>query len=106
MGLEFYIDIKAADNNLEEVGNWIMIRCKDADGDSISAERISEATVSILTLSVNSTRENQGRATALVQRLFDELPVSVNQVTLKTNDNPGFWTHIKHKIKGGNKLVL
>ncbi|GEM_PF-7057850 len=106
MGLELYIDTTAANKNLEAVGNWIIIRCQDAWGDSISAERTSKDTVTILTLDVNTTRENQGRATALVQRVFDELPAGVKQVTLKANNNPDFWTHIKPKIKGGNKLVL
>lgn len=104
--METYIDREAADDNLNRTGNWIIIRCEDAWGDSISAKRTSEDTVSIITLGVSPSSENQGRGTQLVQKLFDELPSEVKQVVLKTNDNPGWWSHIKSRIRGSAELVL
>jgi len=104
--MKLNIDKDAADENLTRINNRIMIRCEDAWGDSISAKRISEDTVHIITLTVSPANENQGRGTALVQKLFDELPSDVKQVVVKTNDNPGWWSHIQSRIRGRANLVL
>jgi hypothetical protein len=102
-----YIDTEAADDNLDRIENRIMIRFdEDSWGDSISAKRISEDTVHIITLTVSPDNENQGRGTALVQKVFDELPSDVKQVVIKKNDNPGWWSHIKPRIRGRANLVL
>lgn len=104
--MEFEIDTKAADDNLNRIGNWMMIRCEGTWGDSISAKRISEDTVDIITLTVSPVNENQGRGTALVQKVFDELPSDVKQVVIRKNDNPGWWSHIQSRIRGRANLVL
>lgn len=104
--MKLYIDTDAADDNLNRTGNWIIIRIEGAWGDSISAKRISEDTVDIITLSVSPVNEAQGRGTALVQKVFDELPGDVRKVVIRKNDNPGWWSHIKPRIIGNDKLVL
>ena len=101
-----YVDTNMRYENLDEIGNWIIIRFDDAWGDSISAKRISEDTVDIISTDIHRNNENQGRGTALVQKLFDVLPSDVKQVVLRTNDNPGWWSHIQSRISGGANLVL
>jgi len=104
--MKTYVDTNHQYEDLNSIGNWIIIRCDDAWGDSISAKRISEDTVDIINTDVHRNNENQGRGTALVQKLFDELPSDVKQVVLRHNDNPGWWSHIQSKISGGANLVL
>lgn len=104
--MKAYVDTNQDYDNLDRIKNWIVIRCDDAWGDSISAKRISEDTVDIFIIDVHPNNENQGRGTALVQKLFDVLPSDVKQVVLRTNDNPGWWSHIKSRISGGAELVL
>lgn len=103
--MELYINTEAADDNLDEINNWIMICIEGSWAHSISAKRISKDTVEIITLEVGSNN-NEGRGTALVQKLFDELPSEVKQVVLRTNDNPGWWSHIQSRIRGRANLVL
>lgn len=104
--MKAYVDTNQDYDNLDSIKNWIVIRCDDAWGDSISAKRISEDTVDIFVIDVHPSNENQGRGTALVQKLFDVLPSDVKQVVLRTNDNPGWWSHIQSRISGGANLVL
>lgn len=104
--MKAYVDTNQDYDNLDRIKNWIVIRCDDAWGDSISAKRISEDTVDIFIIDVHPSNENQGRGTALVQKLFDVLPSDVKQVVLRTNDNPGWWSHIQSRISGGANLVL
>jgi len=104
--MKTYVDTNHQYEDLNSIGNWIIIRCDDAWGDSISAKRISEDTVDIITTGVHPNNENQGRGTALVQKLFDVLPSDVEQVVLRDNVNPGWWSHIQSRISGGANLVL
>lgn len=104
--MKAYVDTNQDYDNLDRIKNWIVIRCDDAWGDSISAKRISEDTVDIFVIDVHTNNENQGRGTALVQKLFDVLPSDVTQVVLRTNDNPGWWSHIQSRIRGRANLVL
>jgi hypothetical protein len=93
-------------DNLDNVGDRIYINCSDAEGDSISADRVSDNTVAIVTLSVHESRQQQGRGTALVECLLTHLPRNVTSVVIKgSNDAPSFWEKMK-KCRGGRILDI
>jgi hypothetical protein len=91
---------------LDSVGDMMIIRFSDAWGDSISAERLDNNKVAILTLSVYESRRRQGRGTDLVECLIANLPSGIKSVAIKgANDAPEFWKKMKN-CTGGKILDL
>jgi hypothetical protein len=84
------------EGELDVIGDMMIIRFSDAWGDSISAEKLANDKVGIMTLSVAESRQKKGRGRALVECLIANLPSDIRSVAIKgSNDAPGFWKKMK-----------